>query len=132
VAEPDREALWREYLLAELRVLSARLRADLLEVDAIGMALNGRFVSPEEVLQWLTALGYSEALGVNRIAHRNLIGDGHAVREPEAAGVVLRSKERPGGKGQDGHQPGGSRQDDGRGPARETAAVRQEQPAAQS
>jgi hypothetical protein len=85
-AEPDREALWREYLLAELRTLRTRLRADLLEVDAIGVALLGRFISPDEVVSWLSALGYSEALGIKRIAHRSLIGDvkgdGHAEATP--------------------------------------------------
>jgi hypothetical protein len=110
----DHEARWRDYLLAELRVLSARLRADLLEVDAIGMALQGRFISPEEVLQWLSALGYSEALGIKRIAHRNLIGDGHAVHVAEATRSVLRGSEGSGGKGQNGDQPVGGRQDDGR------------------
>jgi hypothetical protein len=82
-AEPDREALWREYLLAELRTLRTRLRADLLEVDAIGVALLGRFVSPEEVVQWLSALGYGEALGIKRIAHRSLMGDGNGRDKPE-------------------------------------------------
>jgi hypothetical protein len=125
VAEPDREALWREYLLAELRTLRSRLRADVLEVDAIGVALLGRFISSDEVVQWLSALGYGEALGIKRIAHRNVVvGDGHAVHKPETAGVVLRSEERPGGAGAHRDQQGGGRQADGRGSPREAADVR--------
>jgi hypothetical protein len=106
VAEPDRNALWREYLLAELRTLRTRLRADLLEVDAIGVALQGRFISPDEVVSWLSALGYGEALGIKRIAHRNLMGDGHAVHKPETTRPVLRGSEGSGGAGADGHQQG--------------------------
>jgi hypothetical protein len=131
-AEPDREALWREYLLAELRTLRTRLRADLLEVDAIGVALLGRFISPDEVVQWLSALGYSEALGIKRIAHRNAVGDGHAVHKPETEGVVLRSEERPRSEGAHRDQPVGGGKDDGRGPAREAAALRQGERPAQS
>jgi hypothetical protein len=70
-AEPEANG-YRDYLLAELRVLSARLRADLLEVDTIGVALKGGFISAEDAVMWLRELGLSEQLGMYRIAHQQL------------------------------------------------------------
>lgn len=72
---------FKEYVLAELRSLSARLRADVLEVDAIGVALRGEFIDEQEAVRWLGELGYSNALGVHRLASRALGLEWPAVEE---------------------------------------------------
>jgi hypothetical protein len=41
------------FLLAELRRMSARARLALTEIDSIGAALKGGLIEPEAALAWL-------------------------------------------------------------------------------
>jgi hypothetical protein len=82
----DAPVTWRDYLLSELRTLAARLRGDVCDVDTIGIALRGGFIDNDEAMSWLGEMGYTDMLGVNRIAHRNLKGDGHG--RPEISPIA--------------------------------------------
>jgi hypothetical protein len=47
--EPDR----RDYLLAELRCASLRAKLWQADIEAVGLALSGNLISPEEALELL-------------------------------------------------------------------------------
>jgi hypothetical protein len=47
--EPDR----RDYLLAELRCAALRARLWQADIEAVGLALKGQLISPEQALELL-------------------------------------------------------------------------------
>lgn len=49
---PD-QVKFREYVLAELRCARQRAKLLVLEIETIGIALNGNVVDPEIALDWL-------------------------------------------------------------------------------
>jgi hypothetical protein len=66
VAMPSPSEDRREYLLAELRC--AALRADLIRNDivAIGLALKGGLISPDDAVQLMAGNGLLQLLGPAR------------------------------------------------------------------
>jgi hypothetical protein len=46
----------RELVLAQLRVSSLRCRLCANEIDTIGVALKGGFISPECAIEWVSSL----------------------------------------------------------------------------
>jgi hypothetical protein len=44
---------YREYVLAELRCARRRAQLLVLEIETIGIALNGNIVGPDGALEWL-------------------------------------------------------------------------------
>jgi hypothetical protein len=43
----------RDYLLAELRCASLRARLRQADIDAVGLALKGRLIEPEQAIELL-------------------------------------------------------------------------------
>jgi hypothetical protein len=109
---------YREYILAELRVLAARLRADTVEVDTIGVALGGGFLTSEEAVHWLREIGYSNALGIDR--H----GGNDALQLAETARPILRGQGEPRGTQANRNKSIDGQQDDQRGRGRQASAAR--------
>jgi hypothetical protein len=46
----------RELMIAQLRVASLRCKLCANEIDVIGVALKGNFISPECALEWVSNL----------------------------------------------------------------------------
>lgn len=46
-----------EYLLAALRVASARAKLYVVEIDSIGVALKGGFIGPDDAMAWVNDIG---------------------------------------------------------------------------
>lgn len=54
----DRAATaFSEFMLAQLRCASARTRLIVCEIDAIGTALKGNFITADDAVAWLAELG---------------------------------------------------------------------------
>ena len=53
----------RDYMLAELRVLAARYRLTVAELDCIGMALKSDVISCDGAVEWLHDLGLDGQVG---------------------------------------------------------------------
>ena len=46
---------YREYVLAELRCARRRAQLLVLEIETIGIALNGSLIEPDGAIEWLAA-----------------------------------------------------------------------------
>jgi hypothetical protein len=50
---PPNDTLRQDYILAELRCAHARLRLAMLDVEAVGLALNARLITAEQAVAML-------------------------------------------------------------------------------
>jgi hypothetical protein len=48
---------FREFLLAELKCAALRARLVTAEIDSIGCALRGNFITPDDAIAWLDESG---------------------------------------------------------------------------
>jgi hypothetical protein len=54
----------REYLLAELRAAALRARLWQADIDAVGIALQAGFISPDQAVEALSDCGLLRLLGL--------------------------------------------------------------------
>jgi len=54
----------REFLLMQLRALTLRARLTAAELDSLGCALKGGFITPEGAIAWLADLGLSAFIDI--------------------------------------------------------------------
>ncbi len=55
---------FREFLLAELRCAALRSRLMTAEIDSIGTALRGDFITADDAMAWLHECGALQFVGV--------------------------------------------------------------------
>jgi hypothetical protein len=57
---------FQDYLIAELRCASLRLRLEQSDVEAIGIALKGGLITPDQAIELLHDAGVLRLVGTER------------------------------------------------------------------
>jgi hypothetical protein len=51
------EEQYRQYVIAQLRLVHMRVRLTLNEIEMIGKALKGKLIEPDAAVEWLQHIG---------------------------------------------------------------------------
>ena len=64
----EASSAFADFLLAQIRVAAARARLAVVEIDSIGTALAGNFISADDAIAWMDEIGATITLPSTKAA----------------------------------------------------------------